>query len=117
MDSKAIKTLGHRWRKFCYSGSIRRGVVLDQSGHPRIDAAFFMEALTHFAGQRVYGGFQAHNPPVGGFGEWVQIESSGRNSRKLTARHGSFMAAILCKEAGVNSSLEGNAIVLHFPEA
>jgi hypothetical protein len=50
-----------------------------------------------------------------GFGEWVRKESSRLNSRKLTPRHGSFMAAILCSEAGVKPSLVGNTVVLKFP--
>jgi hypothetical protein len=117
MGSKTLTTLGHKRRKFCYSGSISSGVVLDQSNHPRIDAIFFKAALCHFAGQIVYGGFRQDAPPKGGFGEWVQSESSQCNSRKLTPRHGSFMAAILCVEAGVQSSLDGNAVVLKFPGA
>jgi hypothetical protein len=83
--------------------------------HPRIDAGFFSEALNHFAGERVYGGFKEDDPPSGGFGEWVQNESSRLNTRKLTPRHGSFIAAILCHEARVEHSLDGNAVVLRFP--
>lgn len=116
MECNTLKTLGHKRKDFCYSGSIQTGVVLHQSGHPRIDACFFAEALSHFAGQRVYGGFKEDGPPSGGFGEWVQNESSRLNSKKLTPRHGSFVAAILCNEAAVESSLDGNAVVLRFPK-
>jgi hypothetical protein len=117
MDYKRLKTLGppKKRREFCYSGSIQSGVVLHQSGHPRIAPRVFIEALKHFAGKTVYGGFKEDDPPSGGFGEWLQNESPELNSRKLTPRHGSFVAAILCAEAGVRSSLDGNAVVLHFP--
>lgn len=117
MGCKTLTTLGHKGRQFSYSGSIRSGVVLNQSSHPRIDTGFFNASLSHFAGQTVYGGFKQDDPPSGGFGEWVRNESPRLNSRKLTPRHGSFMAAILCDEAGVKWSLEGNAVVLHFPDA
>jgi hypothetical protein len=119
MDCKRLKTLGppKKRREFCYSGSIQSGVVLHQSGHPRIDARVFSEALKHFAGKSVRGGFKMDAPPSGGFGEWLQNESPKLNSgKKLTPRHGSFVAAILCDEAGVKSSLDRrNAVVLHFP--
>ena len=118
MDCKRLKTLGppKKRTEFCYSGSIQSGVILHQSGHPRIDARVFIEALKHFAGKRVGGGFKEDDPPSGGFGEWLQNESSKLNSgKKLTPRHGSFVAAILCDEAGVTSSLDGNAVVLYFP--
>jgi hypothetical protein len=108
-------TLGHKRKEFCYSGSIQSEVVLHQSGQPKIKARFFAEALKHFAGQAVYGGFKEDDPPSGGFGEWVQNESPRLNSKKLTPRHGSFIAAILCREAGVIPKLDGNAVVLLFP--
>src|SRR5467141_4177666 len=109
MDCKTLTTLGRNPKEFSYSGSVRTGVVLCQSSHPRIDAAFFDAALSHFAGQPVPGGFRQDDPPPGGFGEWVQNASLTLNSRKLTPRHGSFMAAILCDEARVKPSLDGNA--------
>ena len=117
MDCKRLKTLGppKKRTEFCYSGSIQSGVILHQLGHPRIDARVFIEALKHFAGKRVGGGFKEDDPRSGGFGEWLQNESPELNSRKLTPRHGSFVAAILCAEAGVRSSLDGNAVVLQFP--
>jgi hypothetical protein len=77
----------------------------------------FSEAMRHFAGKKVYGGFSQDSPTPGGFGEWVEGESPRLNSRKLSPRHGSFIAAILVAAADVRCELEGNAIVLHFPEA
>jgi len=116
---KTLTTLGSPGKRteFSYSGSIHIGVVLHQSGHPKIDSQLFREALSYFAGQTVKGGFKEDDPIPGGFGEWLQNESPRLNSqRKLTPRHGSFVAAILCAEAGVKSSLDGNAIVLSFPK-
>jgi hypothetical protein len=115
MADKTLATLGHKRKEFSYSGSIWDGVVLKQTGHPQIDASFFTAALSHFAGQTVMGGFSEDSPIKGGFGEWVRDASSRLNSRMLSPRHGSFMAAILCKEAAVKSWLEGNAVVLQFP--
>jgi hypothetical protein len=65
----------------------------------------------------VYGGFKEDDPAAGGFGEWLQKESPRLNSRALSPRHGSFAAAILCAKAGVQNSLDGNSVVLHFPSA
>ena len=62
------------------------------------------------------GGFKEDDPPRGGFGEWVRDRSSELNSRKLSPRHASFMAAILCHEAGVKSRLDRNAVWLRFPK-
>ena len=115
---RTLDTLGScgKRKTFKFSGSINTGVVLQQSGKPCIDAEFFRYALQHFGGKIVYGGFKQDGPPRQSFGEWVQDHSKQLNSRKLTARHGSFMAAILCDEAGVRSSLESNRkIILEFP--
>ncbi len=114
---KRLETLGppKKRTEFLYSGSIHSGVVLHQSGNPTVNAEVFTEALKHFAGRTVYGGFKEDDPKPGGFGEWLQNESSRLNSSKLTPRHGSFVAAILCAEAGVKSSLNGNTVLLHFP--
>lgn len=115
MADKTLATLGHKHKEFSYYGSIRDGVVLRQSGDPQIDASFFTAALSHFAGRTVMGGFSEDNPIKGGFGQWVEDASPRLNSRTLSPRHGSFMAAILCSEAGVKPSLDGNAVVLQFP--
>jgi hypothetical protein len=119
MNTRKLETLGSTGRRteFSYSGSIHTGVTLDQTGKPRIDAQVFAAALKHFAGRTVYGGFKEDDPPAGGFGEWLQEESPRLNSRKLTPRHGSFVAAILCADTAVRSSLRGNSILLHFPAA
>jgi hypothetical protein len=114
---KTLETLGAPGKRttFSYTGSIASGVVLQQSGLPKIEASFFLQALQDFSGRRIQGGFKMDDPPPGGFGEWVQRESVRSNSRRLTPRHGSFMAAILCSEARVEHWLEGASIVLRFP--
>jgi len=119
MAIKKLLTLGaaSRRKEFTYSGSIESGVTLNQTGKPFVSAELFSEAMQHFAARRVYGGFSQDNPTAGGFGEWVERESARLNSRGLSPRHGSFIAAILCAEADVRSELEGNTVVLHFPEA
>jgi hypothetical protein len=113
-----LSTLGPERRRtsFSYYGSTSIGVTLQQTGNPVIDAGFFEAALQHFAGREVKGGFKEDDPSSGGFGEWVQSTSAKSNSRKLTPRHASFMAAILCHEAGVESWLDGNAVWLRFPK-
>jgi hypothetical protein len=117
---KTIWTLGHPSKRtqFSYEGSVTNGVALDQYGKPNIDAAFFRAALDTFRGRELKGGFSEDDPPRGGFGEWVQNKSRDKNlnRRTLTPRHGSFMAAILCEEAGVRSRLRGMAVWLTFPK-
>lgn len=63
----------------------------------------------------VEGGFSQTTPAPNGFGKWVELASKRFNSRNLTPRHGSFMAAILCDKFGVKSSLNGNSVMLSFP--
>jgi hypothetical protein len=116
---KDLETLGHpnRRQSFRYQGSCVSGVIVSfESGTARIDADFFQAALQHFSGRDVKGGFKMDDPPSDGFGAWVASASAKLNSVKLTPRHGSFMAAILCNEAGVKSWLDGNAVWLRFPK-
>ena len=118
---KKIWTLGHPSKRklFEYEGTVSTGVTLIyQAGKTYIDAALFKAALNAFRGREVKGGFKEDDPPRGGFGEWVQEASKDKmlSRTALTPRHGSFIAAILCKEAGVQSRLEGMGIWLKFPE-
>jgi hypothetical protein len=115
---KNLETLGHPNKRtsFRYEGSCLSGVTLYfDSGTTRIEASFFQAALKHFSGRDVTGGFKMDDPPPAGFGAWVESTSARLNSMKLTPRHGSFIAAILCDEAGVKSWLDGNAVWLRFP--
>jgi hypothetical protein len=115
---KKIWTLGSPSRRtqFLYTGSISTQVALIQPGVPTIDAALFRAALETFRGRRVKGGFNRLASSKGGFGEWVQNESKRLTGRNLTARHASFIAAILCSEGNVKSGLlKGKAVWLEFP--
>ena len=111
-----IWTLGPDSKKtqFTYTGSVHEGVRIHFSGKPRISAAFFQVILDQFKGKTVRGGFSATEPTPGGLGEWVRDNSGALNGRKLTPRHASFIAAILVHEGFATSSLDGNAVVLHF---
>lgn len=114
---KQIYTLGPGKKKktFQYDWSPGGAVLLRQEGKPRIDRSFLQDALYHFSGQTVDGGFSQDAAPLEGFGKWVEMASKNANSRKLSPRHGSFMAAILCKEFGVRSTHQGHKVVLTFP--
>lgn len=109
---------GKKAKGFQYEGSIGTGVdLLFKAGKTHIDQSFFSHALQAFAGRSVKGGFKMDDPPTDGFGAWVQRESHmGKNRSLLSPRHASFMAAILCHEAGVVSKYEGTAVWLRFPE-
>jgi hypothetical protein len=82
---KRLETLGspRKRTEFFYSGSLQTGVVLQQSGNPKVNADVFTEALKHFAGKRVYGGFSEDNPRPGGFCDWLQKESPRLNTSRL----------------------------------
>jgi hypothetical protein len=114
-----LDTLGPERKKtsFSYEGSVATGVIIRfERSAAVVDAGFFRAGLRQFAGREVRGGFKMDGPPAGGFGEWVQRESGNLNSMRLTARHASFIAAILCHEAGVRRRLEANAVLLTFPD-
>jgi hypothetical protein len=115
---KSLWTLGHQSRRtqFRYEGSITEGCRLLQTGRPSIGAGFLQAALEAFRGREVKGGFKEDDSPVGSFGEWVQNNSKNINGRRLTPRHASFIAAILCYEAGVTSRLDGASVWLKFPD-
>ena len=112
-----IHTLGSKNRRteFNYEGSVKSGVELLFSGNPKISAEFFNEMLNTFSGKTVKGGFSMTNPSQNGFGSWIATTSSNFG-RKLTPRHASFISALLVHEGYITSSLNRNAIILHFPK-
>jgi hypothetical protein len=114
---KTVHTLGagNKKKPLQYDWSSSGAILVLQREKPKIDRCFFLVALYHFSGQMVEGGFSQTTPAPHGFGKWVEVASKRFNSRNLTSRHGSFMAAILCEEFGVESSLEGNSVILTFP--
>ena len=112
-----IKTIGSERKRTCfeYEGSVKEGTTLLFSVKQFISSELFFVALSSFRGMTVKGGFSMTDPPQGGFGEWVK-DNSSKYGRKLTPRHGSFIAAILVSEGYIRSSLRGNSVMLHFPK-
>lgn len=112
-----IHTLSHPTKRtwFEYDGDTTTGVTVRYKVSVPIDARLFKAALERFAGQTVTGGFNMTNPPSDGFGTWIAQHSKTHTGRTLTARHASFIAAILVHETDVTHSLRGNAVLLHFP--
>lgn len=111
-----IQTLSHPNRRtwFEYDGNVKTGVELRQKVKTKIPPRLFTEALQHFAGQKVTGGFNMTDPASDGFGTWVAQHAKEFTGRTLTPRHASFIAAILVRETHVRASRKGNAVVLHF---
>jgi len=109
-----IATLGRNPSSFAYEGNVDAGTRLLFAGEPFITKELYKAALKHFSGQVVPAGVSMTDPTPGGFGEWLQKNSS-KYGRTLTPRHGSFLAAILSHEGYIESSIRGNAILLHFP--
>jgi len=112
-----IQTLGPRKKRtwFRYEGNVNHGTsLLFRSVQVSISHQLYMAALQHFSGQIVRGGFSMTNPTPRGFGEWIK-QNSSRYGRSLSPRHGSFIAAILVHEGYIQSSLQGKAVILHFP--
>jgi len=112
-----IQTLGRKRKRtwFRYDGNVNNGTTLAfRSGKISISHELYKAVLKRFSGQTVRGGFSMTNPPLGGFGEWIERNSS-KYGRSLTPRHGSFVAAILVHEGYIRSSLQGNAVILYFP--
>jgi hypothetical protein len=114
-----IWTLGHynKRTQFSYDGNVNVGVTLRFKANLFISAQFFHSILEHFTGKTVEGGFSMTNSPRDGYGYWVAENSSKLNGIRLTPRHASFIAAILAHEGFITSSLDGNAVILHFPSA
>jgi hypothetical protein len=112
----SIYTLGgsNRRTEFSYTGDVQNGVTINFTGNPRISPNFFQSILEHFNGLSIRGGFSMTDPTDGGFGQWVENNSVQLNPIKLTPRHASFIAAILEHEGYITSSLDGNAVILHF---
>ena len=106
---------GNKKKPLQYDWSPLGAALVLQQGKTKIDRCFFLLALYHFSGRTVEGGFSETSPAPNGFGKWVEDTSKRFNSQNLTSRHGSFMAAILCAEFAVQSSLKGNSVMLTFP--
>lgn len=104
-----------RATEFEYDGTVTQGVTLHfDTGDFEITSEFFTAIQAQFAGRRIAGGFKMDDPPLTGFGAWVQDNSRTLNSRLLTPRHASFIAAVLRDAGWLNCSLDGQAVYLDF---
>jgi hypothetical protein len=112
-----ISTCG-RGILFTYEGDLENGIVIEFSTGPsiKISSRFLKEAIAHFKGKEVKGGFLVDNPPHGGFGEWVKNNSRQFNNNKpLTPAHGSRIAAILEHMGYLRCRTEGKeGVILKF---
>ena len=111
-----IWTLGraNKRKQFTFTGSIKSGVILLFAGKPHISSEFFKAIVTEFRGKTIAGGFSMTDPTPGGLGQWVEENSKRLNGLCLTPRHASFIAAVMVHEGLITSSLQGNAVYLHF---
>jgi hypothetical protein len=112
-----ISTCG-KGKLFTYEGDLENGIVIEYSTGPsiKISSRFLKEAIAHFKGKEVKGGFLVDNPPHGGFGEWVKNNSRKFNNNKpLTPAHGSRIAAILAHMGCLRCRTEGKeGVILRF---
>lgn len=105
----------NRRTRFTYEGNVQNGVTLKfDSGDIKVTSGFLNVAINQFRGKVIRGGFSMTRPTPGGFGEWVQNQSTKFNKTSLTPRHGSFIAAILREAGYLKCTLDGNAIILKF---
>jgi hypothetical protein len=95
-------------KEFSYSGNVESGVTLHFEIPVSIPANLFQKILANFQGQTIPGGFCMTSPTRGGLGDWIQ------NNFGLSPKYGSHIAAILVHEGFIKSSLQRNAIYLHF---
>jgi hypothetical protein len=106
---------GDKATPFEFEGSVVEGFVLHfGSGAVPLNPEFLAKIKEHFHGKRVPGGFSMDNPPASGFGAWVRDYSRQWNSRALTPRHASFLAALLRDAGWLRCSYEGAAVWLEF---
>lgn len=113
-DSRSLTTLGrgNKANTFVYHGSVIEGVdvIMGQGTKVNFPYQLFSDLLTNFNNRYdVFGGFNMTNPKIGGIGEWISI-----NYPKYSARHGSFIAALLVNEGYCTHSYRGNSIVFDF---
>ncbi len=113
-----IWTLGPPGKRtrFAYTGSAEQGVTLHFKQDVEVSAALFDAILSEFRGKTVLGGFNMTAPAPGSLGWWVHEYSGVINPLRLSARHASFIAAILVHEGHVRRSLLRNAVYLHFDD-
>jgi len=79
---------------FKYTLDGNGGFFIEYTGRPHISKALIQQIKSQFKGRTIPAGFSMTNPILGGFGEWIQENTS------LSPRHGSHIAAVL-KEFGI----------------
>jgi hypothetical protein len=94
--------------KFKYTLDGNGGFFIEYTGRPHIEKEFIDKIRNKFKNKTVPGGFCMTNPIRGGFGEWIQDNSS------LSPRHGSHIAAVLRDLGIINNSYGKKPIMLQF---
>lgn len=94
---------------FSYTIDGKGGFFIDyNTGRPHIKKAFIQQIQNQFKGRTIPGGFNMTKPMAGGFGEWIQNNSS------LSPKHASHIASVL-KELGIiEESFGKKPIMLKF---
>jgi hypothetical protein len=111
-----VNTLAYKGYLFTYIGSVKAGVTLLSTGKPTITFGFFNIILHKFRGETIPGGFSVRNPCSEGLGYWVKHNSQKYNTVCLNPRQAAFIASLLVHEGYITSNLDGNAVMLHFPD-
>ena len=93
---------------FEYTPDGRGGFFIEYTGRPHISEEFVQKIQKKLKNKAVPGGFSMTNPIPGGFGEWIQKNSS------FTPRHGSHIAAVLKQMGIIKDSFGKKPITLQF---
>ena len=101
---------------FNYNGNVQNGVIIQYDyANVTVAQAFLSRILTTFGKRTILGGFSETKPTPNGFGEWVRDNSKQyNNSRQLTPRHASRIAAIFVAEGYATSARDGNTVIIKF---
>ena len=94
--------------EFEYTLDGKGGFFIEYTARPHISREFIQKIKSEFKNRTVAGGFSMTKPISGGFGEWIQNNSS------LTPRHGSHIAAVLKKIGVIKDSFGKKPIMLKF---
>ena len=117
MSMPTTTTLGSPGKAvtFNYRGNVQNGVVIEYDyADVTVDQAFLCLILTTFGKKKILGGFSETKPTPNGFGEWVRDNSKQHNSKQLTPRHASRIAAIFVAEGYATSARDGNTVIIKF---
>ena len=93
---------------FEYTPDGKGGFFIEYTGRPYVSGEFVQKIQNEFRNKTIPGGFSMTEPIPGGFGEWLQNNSS------FTPRHGSHIAAVLKQLGIIKSSYGKRPIMLQF---